>query len=116
MEYVVMQARLRSMEQEVPKDVDGLVPERRHRGIARRQHRRVTERATGAHEQAAPIADRGRAPRRVWRRGERRQESLKEGELLDRVQSGRCGRDLGIGDVIRESGELAVRVLLTLLL
>src|SRR5207245_3215160 len=57
-----------------------------------------------------------RTARRVWRRGGRRQEALKEGELLDRVQSGRCGRDLGVGDVIRDSGELAVRVLLTLLL
>src|SRR5207245_9076424 len=57
-----------------------------------------------------------RTARRVWRRGGRRQESLKEGELLDRVQSGRCGRDLGVGDVIRERAELAVRVLRTLLL
>jgi hypothetical protein len=113
---VVGQIRSHGMNQEVGKEVDGLVPKRRHRRIARRQHRRVTERAPGPHERAAPNADRGRAAWRVGRRSGRRQEPLEESEFLDRAQSGRSGRDLSVGDIIGDSGELAMRILLALLL
>jgi hypothetical protein len=113
---VVGQIRSHGMKQEVGEEVDGPVPKRRHRRIARRQHRRVTERAPGAHERVAPNADRGRAAWRVGRRSGRRQEPLEESEFLDRAQSGRSGRDLSVGDVIGDSGELAMRIFLALLL
>src|SRR5207245_10958949 len=84
--------------------------------VARRQRRRVTERTPDAHEQTAAVTDRGRATGCGQRRSGGRQESLEEGELLDPIQSGRGARDLGVGDVVRDSRELARRLFLALLL
>ena len=55
---IVGQARSHGVHQDVRKQVDGLVPQRSHRAVARRQHRRVTERAADDHEELATLADR----------------------------------------------------------
>src|SRR5437660_1763536 len=104
------------MNEDVGEEVDRLVPQRLDRGASRLQHRRVTESATGAREEVPTTADRVRATGRVRGWGGRCQESLEESELLDRVQAGRRGRDLGVGDVVGDRDVLALRVLLALLL
>src|SRR5207249_8102121 len=89
LEDLVGQPRPHVVEQEIREEVDGLVVQRLDRDVVtRRQRRRVTESTPCAHEQAAAVADRSGATRRVSRGSGRRQESLEEGELLDRAQSG----------------------------
>src|SRR5207245_2020342 len=78
---VVGQAGPHVVEQEVREEVDGLVSQRLHGRVARRQRRRVTERTPDAHEQTAAVTDRGRATGCGQRRSGGRQESLEEGEL-----------------------------------
>src|SRR5262249_52625943 len=78
---------------------------------ARRELRRVAERAADAREFTAAIRSRGVAARAARRRRRRREEPLEVGKLDDRGQLRRARRD-----VVGPRRELAVAVLLALLL
>src|SRR5262249_38833602 len=84
---VVGQSGSHVVEQEVREEIDRLVGQRLHGGVAGRQRRRVTERTPDIHEHVLTAVDRAHAARCIRRRRRWREESLEEGELLDRAQA-----------------------------
>src|SRR2546423_9345171 len=82
------------MDQHVGEQIRRLIAQRRDRGIAGRQRGRVTQRATGAAEQALAVRDGRGSSRRIGRRRRRREEAHEETEFFDvayRVKSGGGG-------------------------